>query len=212
MIQRQLLERLKASGLDTEKGVARLDGDVSLYLQVVRRFTLDDVKMMPRLRKLLETGSISEARVLAHKLRGSAAIIGAAVLSHSFHNLENELISLQENGGTPSPRGLEKSENLLDEMADRLGTLDLSVPEDENSSASISLSKEEWIEQLSVLRDYIDLQQPRDSLDLIGLLISSGPDGELLAVLKELESSVHNYCFDRALELVATLLKEKRIP
>ena len=211
MNKAQLIESLKTAGLDVDEGLRRLNGDSNLYLQVIRRFALDDAQGMMQLRGLLDSSRNEEACILVHTLRGTTAIIGAAVLSDSLRIVETDLVRILDSPGEALNMAFFKeAERLFLDLTKRLGMLDLSVPEGMQFSDIFSLSDDEWTEQLVILREYIDLQQPRDSLELLELLKSSGPDDKMKKALKELDSGIRGYRFDEALDRITRILEERR--
>lgn len=210
MNRASLLESLRSAGLDVDSGLERLNGDLALFLQILRRFVQDDAQGMSQLEDCLGAGRREEARILAHTLRGTTAVIGALGLSDSFRLLECDILRIAEDGALPDREIIRKTETLFTGLTARLRDLDLSLPSETGKTKSFSLSDEEWTEKLGDLREYVDLQQPRDCRELLDLLISSGPDERVGKALRELDAFVRGYRFDEALERIEGLMEERR--
>lgn len=65
------------AGLDTKQGLKALNGHVTTYLRLLRRYADDHADDMTRLREQLAQGNQDEARRLAHSLKGSSGNLGA---------------------------------------------------------------------------------------------------------------------------------------
>ncbi len=64
-------------GLDLEKGLKVLNGNISTYLRLLRQFATDHGEDITQLREQLSSGDRESARLLAHTLKGSSANLGA---------------------------------------------------------------------------------------------------------------------------------------
>jgi signal transduction histidine kinase/HPt (histidine-containing phosphotransfer) domain-containing protein/ActR/RegA family two-component response regulator len=71
---------LSVEGLDVDRAVMLLGGSVSLYRQVLRRFSESHAGFASQLARCRAQGLRAEALRLAHTLKGLAATIGAAAL------------------------------------------------------------------------------------------------------------------------------------
>ncbi len=99
---------LDFSGINAAAGLERFLGDRELYLEVLRNFRDLHVDQARTIRQALAAGDVSQARQLAHTVRGVAANVGAggvfAAASALEHVLEKALEQAMENaqnGGLP---------------------------------------------------------------------------------------------------------------
>ena len=66
------------AGLDTQSGLARVAGNVGLYLKLLRQFVEQQAEAVEQIDKALGSGDSALAERLAHTLKGVAGNIGAA--------------------------------------------------------------------------------------------------------------------------------------
>lgn len=69
-----LYKKLKEHGVDTDSVITRLGGNEPLYLSICKKFLFDT--SYPKLKEALSSGSISEARMHIHTLKGVAGNLG----------------------------------------------------------------------------------------------------------------------------------------
>ncbi len=75
--------------LDRDAGLTHMGGDMGLYQDVIRIFLEDAPIQIEKIRGGLEAGKVDVVECEAHALKGSAANIGAKVLSQAAFRLEN---------------------------------------------------------------------------------------------------------------------------
>ena len=75
-------------GLDAERGLKVLNGHLTAYLRLLRRFAADHGDDMARLRERMSQGEPDEARRLAHTLKGSSGNMGATGVQRLAADLE----------------------------------------------------------------------------------------------------------------------------
>jgi len=93
-----VLQRLAGvPGLDAITGANRLNGHVARYVDLLGIFVRAHREDGVRLRELLAAQDSAAARMLAHKLKGTAAMVGADAASRAAARLENAL----QNGTPP---------------------------------------------------------------------------------------------------------------
>ena len=75
-------------GLEPRSGLRRVNGRIDAYLRVLRHFTTAHAMDLAELRRRLAAGDLSEARRLAHTLKGVAGTLGAVQLQGLVAELE----------------------------------------------------------------------------------------------------------------------------
>ena len=78
-------------GLDIGKGLKVLNGNLAIYLRLLRQFGADHGDDMARLRKHMSAGERDKARLLAHTLKGSSANLGATGVQGLAAKLEEAI-------------------------------------------------------------------------------------------------------------------------
>ena len=76
------------SGLDVVQGLRRVNGNMATYQRLLRLFAAENDKSIALLRQLISQEDLSDAGRLAHKLKGSSAMLGATDLQTIAARLE----------------------------------------------------------------------------------------------------------------------------
>ncbi|MCK9388880.1 MAG: response regulator [Sulfuritalea sp.] len=75
-------------GLDAKRGLKTLNGHLTSYLRLLRRYALDHADDITRLRQRVSAGDREETRRLAHTLKGSSGNLGATAVQGLAAELE----------------------------------------------------------------------------------------------------------------------------
>ncbi|GAB3252865.1 PAS domain-containing hybrid sensor histidine kinase/response regulator [Chitinimonas naiadis] len=86
-----LLDQLVSRGVEVDKSLKAMHGDVNQYLTMLKRFVKTHLGDTQLLTMHITQKNFESARHLAHQLRGSAAALGVVGLSVHAHNVENYL-------------------------------------------------------------------------------------------------------------------------
>jgi two-component system sensor histidine kinase/response regulator len=78
-------------GLDAERGLKLLNGNLPAYLRLLRRYALEQSGDVGRLRESYTRGERDEARLIAHTLKGSSANLGITGLQGMAAELEKAI-------------------------------------------------------------------------------------------------------------------------
>ena len=84
-------------GIEIEKSLSRMMNNKDLYLQLLRLFTTEQCAAVKKIQSALETEDMKQAELIAHTLKGSAAIIGAVEIQSAAENLERSIRQKEEN-------------------------------------------------------------------------------------------------------------------
>ncbi len=79
------------TGIDREKGIRQVGGNVRLYVKLLKDFRQDYRNLVKTMRAELERGETEQIRLQAHTLKGVAGAIGANGLQAAAAELENVL-------------------------------------------------------------------------------------------------------------------------
>lgn len=100
--------------------LARLGHNETLLLQVLQKFAQEHVEAILKIRQLLQSGDLSQARFNAHTLKGVASNIGAMELALTIEQLEQEL---QMNPSELPDRLLEEAQQKLTQVVESAAQL-----------------------------------------------------------------------------------------
>jgi PAS domain S-box-containing protein len=78
--------------LDTSAALARLGDNLGLYRRILKMFREENAGVTQEIRRAIQTEDLSQARRLAHTLKGVAGTIGANLLMEAARDLENAII------------------------------------------------------------------------------------------------------------------------
>ena len=87
-------------GVDTQSGLARVGGKVSVYRKILRQFANRQADSPARIRSALQGHDLTTAEREAHTLKGVAGNIGAGEVQAAATRLETAI----KQGLTPKPR------------------------------------------------------------------------------------------------------------
>ncbi len=195
---------LSLPGIDTHDGLARCNGNRTLYRRLLGKFRDNQVHVLERIREHLQRGETEDAVRQAHTLRGVAGSIGARDLQWATQELESALLS----GNRPV------DESLFDGVEDRLTTvlsgidaLADAVPEPVVSAAAGGTNGDRetlrtTLERLQMLLEESDT----DAVEMVEAmhgLLAGRPD--LLTSLKKLRLLIGGYDFEAAMEVTQVL-------
>lgn len=93
----QLIRLTKAlPGFDVAEALARLDGNIAIFKELLPDFYKSLVAAQSELRPLIQDGGTEEALIRVHGLKGVSGNLGATALSQAFQNLERALANSRD--------------------------------------------------------------------------------------------------------------------
>ena len=186
--------RAGMAGVDVERGLARVGGNVSLYRRLLRDLRRHHSPARQSVRRLIDSGDLAAAIVEAHSLKGVAGTVGASALQAASATLEAVL--RQDQGDLEG--ALERFEQALDEV---LVGIEVASREDEDAGcpASPAPALPELIRpRLDQLAEKL-AEGNLDAAEHLERLQSDLCAVGLSEELAELEHLVEQYEFDAAL-------------
>ncbi len=118
----ELLDLAEISGLEAPEALQRLNGNLDLYLKLLRRFAAELPKRLDTLFLALQAGEQQQAQDLAHTLKGAGGNLGLMALQAGMIGLEH---ALRQNDWTDA---LEQFDHIRQEVQVLLPQLSL-LPE-----------------------------------------------------------------------------------
>ncbi len=112
-------------GVCMVEGLARMGGNQALYRSLLRQFVRDNSQVAERLSTLLNSGDLSNARMVAHTLKGVAGNLGLKDFAASAADLETAFI---RNDLSTACSGLADLENRLAQVLASVTELELLLP------------------------------------------------------------------------------------
>ena len=119
-----LPELAALAGFDLATALARMDGDMGLYLRVLQSATSSLRGWDERFTQALDAGDLPGALRLAHDLKSTAATVGAVDLSRQAQGIE----SMLRTGDAPLPTLREAGHGVPPVLKALLAVLDRAVP------------------------------------------------------------------------------------
>ncbi|HEX5757272.1 MAG TPA: response regulator, partial [Arenimonas sp.] len=129
--------------LDSARAIARLGGQRSLYLRLLREFVRDWQNLPQHLQSALDAGETDAAQSLAHSFKGVAGNLGAVFAEAAAAQLEHRL----RRGGDPGP-ALQALQEALDEALLLARLLSDATPADNVAAPASSRSASEIADEL----------------------------------------------------------------
>lgn len=188
--------------IDLEPACARLGSSTDLYLKVLQQFIKDLQQAQTTLRqtKIAQT----DARILFHSLKGSAATVGFSTLAEHAASEEARLntAEVQVNGDiTLTFKLLEDSQN---EASELLTLLQAQKAADENT---IAMPQAELRQQLNLLMHYLTSANMQALATFRALLPTLQQQDPQLA--EQLDNAISALAFDNAAAILQTLIHER---
>jgi CheY-like chemotaxis protein len=182
-------------GIDTEKGLRRLGGNLRLYIKLLRKFAENQAHAWRTASSASQHGDNGTAVRLMHTLKSTAGSIGAGKLQKMAANSER----LFELGHTADTHG--DGAALSDEL-DRIITLIeeriLEQPESDSVDKMARSDLSAMVENLQhQLQDYDTAAE-----ETLQKLCASTPAGPQRRLLSSVAQAVERYDFDNALDLL----------
>jgi PAS domain S-box-containing protein len=185
------------SGLDTASGLSHASGKVRLYRDMLSRFATGQSEAGPSIRAALAAGDRGNAELLAHTLKGTAAMISAGPVSEAAAEVEGAI----RRGAEP-----EAVAALVDKLEPVLGELVAAitaylVPATPSATGHSDQPNPELMtavcSRLAALLAAGDAEA-KDAFDGNAELLRAALPGEYGAIAEH----IHNFDFDRALAVL----------
>jgi len=204
-------------GIDIARTQTALAIDGTTYERILVGFGADNRDAATRIRQALARRDREQLFQLAHSLKGSAANIGAPALCLAAASLEAACHeSLPTDGSLPAIELLVSDlETALRQVLDSIRSLADTTPVPEQSAAAPTAptgpSLAELLQALAAAIDTADPEQIGKALDALRKLAVRGAlpfDGHL----RILESQLHRYDFDQAMQTIREMGRTERSP
>jgi two-component system, sensor histidine kinase and response regulator len=210
---RRIVGAVTAKGLDPEKGLSILGGDVETYSRIVTRFKEGYADTVDRIEKCLDMDDRVEAKRLAHSLKSVSGNIGAGDLYLVAQRLDARLA--EENVFMSDLTGLlaqarveiDLTVSFIDEWLAEQGAPP--SPERRCSSPSRPLDNE-IVSQLNKLASLLS-EGDMDAREVAERFIESVADLGVTAELEMLSDFIEEFEFERASELLDDITKKLRL-
>jgi len=197
-------------GFEVEKAIKRIGGKLETWVKVLGSFLAEEkqVQSVGQIRGSLDAGDVGQAKQLIHSLKGAAGNIGAVNIAEAAATLEDAL--RQE--GEPGPELLE---GLDQAMGVALSEVENFLQRRSKLGQVESLDGTPSAEPVANIWDRLfHLKEQLDSFDssakyTIAELLESPQAGPLENELNQINQSLNQYEFEKALEVLMPLLNSK---
>ncbi len=194
----------KLPGIDLSRGLAVFGGSGEVYRRALEQFFEEIPQQYKPVLRLLEGGEDERAKRILHTLKGVAGALGAEEIREIAESLEKSLDSPE--GASPEMR--ESFEEALDRVYQAREFLSC-------QERKISLVGEaEGKNALELLRQNLERSELVDDAVLSGALdfLAERVEKSRAEDLKNLESLVHSFAMEEALELLKGLFRGEGSP
>ena len=186
------------SGLDVAQGLSRLAGNDQLYLKLLRDLLAQYAGTAEDLSKLLADGETSEARAVAHKLRGIANNLGAFNIGRCATDIEELILS----GQTVSAGKIDGLAAAFEEAAESANKLMQNQTPADQTQQSTDVDTAQLILDL---RQAVSTSDP-SAVDLVDRLLASEQlDDNITELLGRARECLDNFDFDAVEPLLAEM-------
>jgi signal transduction histidine kinase/DNA-binding response OmpR family regulator len=206
-------ERSKSSiqitGLKYEEGLKRSGSKQASYHALLLKFSNRYVNVATEVRTMVMNGDVSGLADYLHTLAGVSGNVGATEAYELSSKLSVHLKSAKEAGDQKIRVDLISQMQLLTVKLDELITSirDKIRPEVADRSAAIQSAEMNWSEFVIRLKASIS-ENDSIALDLIEQALAKGGNGAALNCLREVQLSLSDFNFDKALEEINRGLDE----
>lgn len=196
-------ELVACPGLDSEKGLKLLNGNVEIYLRLLRNFIGSHNDDMASLRAARSQQDREKAKLIAHTLKGSAGNLGLTAVHALATDLE---LTIKQHGDAVQ---IEDLTNRLEKELQSLKTSSLAISPDKPSTALSGNS--DWTKVKQILTQ---LEPLLESYDVEANELFSKHATLLKSALghlaEELEQQLANFLYPEALETLQRAKAEYR--
>ncbi len=202
VVSEQTIEIPELAGIDTNEGLQRIGGDVSLYQKVLFKFADSHSDVVSRSLELLKAGDRAQVERLIHSLKGVAGNIGAKALFAEVSKLEQWL-----------KQGADVGEKQLEKVAEKVRTVThaISTWRDADSSeqkdSSMDVDVELARDLLARMRDMLEAYDG-DAVDLIDEIEAHLSSPDLIEEVEQMRKHLNLYDFDAALAVLEDVEKK----
>ncbi len=196
-------------GLDTEGGLARLNGNMDLYHKLLRQFSNEQSDVLYQIRRLLGQERTDAAADQIHTLAGLCGNLGADKLFQLARELEVQLRKAPEKNLSSSLQEIEAELlKLIHSISSYLDSLEQASALSAASLSSGEFSSSKFSEVCEQLRPMLE-EGDSGSTQLVSELekLLAGESGEHF---KQLQNAVDDYEFDEALLALDVLEAERQ--
>jgi polar amino acid transport system substrate-binding protein len=187
--------------IDSQVGLALLEGDEGLYLSLLRMFHQNQAESAALIRQALRQGDQETAARTAHSLKGAAGTLGATGLQAQSQALEQDI----KQGREISAERLDRLQTLLAQIRAEIAPLMADEAEPIQAPPAAPYSPDELVQQLRVLAEMLEEYQV-ESKDRLEAILAHLPDGPLRQGLEQLAPDLARFDFDQAREKLNRLI------
>jgi PAS domain S-box-containing protein len=193
------------SGINIERGLARINGNTQLYRKLLFSFKKDNENIVENIENALEREDRKLAERIVHNLKGVTGNLGAENLEKAAGRLNSELKKTNYNVKKTRKYVLE-IRDLLSEIVQSIGDLEASQVEERaltQVELPSSLALAEVEPMIKELRAAI-AESDTGALDHIQSIMEILNNTNLAKLIQKIESSLDVFDFDSAMEELST--------
>ena len=189
-------------GVDTQSGLARVGGKVSVYRKILRQFINSQADAPVRIRSALASGDRRSAEREAHTLKGVAGNIGADEVQAAAKGLE---AAIREDAGTESL--IAELEGVLGDLLEALTPV--TDDPDTTEVAPVAGEAPDIVPQLDRLQGLLE-DYDGAAVELVSEIESQVAHTQFARSLREIAERIDEFEFDEALERLSDFRERVR--
>ena len=194
-------------GINTSKGLQRLNNDVKAYIALLEKFVKNHARDISHTKQFITKENWEKARTTIHAERGAAANLGAEALASSLGKIEASIKAKDPNTGL---KEIKQATKLFKEIKSGIQSLKFD-PVIEKTKQVQRLSTKELMDKLNELEEMIEEKDPESKV-IINEIIKSNPNNKYNEILSSVQNFLDAYDFENAgtttREIIEMLLGE----
>jgi HPt (histidine-containing phosphotransfer) domain-containing protein len=192
-----------------EMGLVRVGGNRQLFRNLLVKFRTDYAGVAPELANLMKTGSVEDARRLAHSIKSVAGNLGADTLSNAAGNLEAAIV---RDGTDASPqacdmftRELKRTMTALQAVKASQEAVESAVKTVAGDTSGTPSATSEHLSALLELEPHARARRPRPCAASLERITQLTWPEDLAREVDQLVKKIQKYRYKDALEILYRL-------
>lgn len=185
---------LSIRGMDTAKGLARLNHDRSAYILLLNKFVKNHQQDLEKIAAFIKHGDWENARSTSHAIRGAAANLGAEKLAVALMKIEG---GIKDKNGKLVHTELETAKKAFAAIVEDLSIINEKPAQPQSSELQEPLDQTTLKTKLKLLLQKIRNHDPEAKI-LINEINQSIPATQFEGLLVSAQSSLEAYDFEKA--------------
>lgn len=200
-VNEQEIQMPKLPGVDVQAGIARLQGNKKLYLNLLKKFRQSQHNFVEQFDEARTDDDKQATTRCAHTLKGVAGNIGAAAIQESASQLEDACNNNLDDSEVQTI--LERLSGQLRDVIQSISKLELPSAGSDSAPMDAALLREKVSSLLSLLKD-----DDTEAGDLVEEILQTSLESDIRIEFEKLAELIGAYDFDEAVEKLAIIMNK----